>query len=468
MTSDELKTRLAELAEGTFVPGAAAAILHGDRVVAAFTGTANRATGAPVVEGTLFAAGSVTKVFTAALVMTLVDDGLVDLDATVQTYLPDFTLADPDRSAAVTVRMLLNHTSGMPGNYMPDDPCGPDVVATYMERLKDLPIMGTPGKQWSYSNTGMVTLGRIAEVVTNQTYDDALEQRILRPLGLNATTYSDQMMLRSTAVGHLADPATGTAEPAPVFRKYYGNGPAGATMWCDVQALIGFAQMHLNDGLAPDGTRVLSEESVVAMQTPTVDIWGGVPYPQWGLGWGICELGGSRVISHGGGNIGMHSTLWVVPDQSVAVAVLTNGSTGYGLHGALVAEVLKQELGLEMPAPPAMPESAVPVDPSLYTGRYASPQGDLVITAQDDRLFVEVRPEPALAEAGRLMGLDGGGQTEPTALPMTCVDKERSRFFAQMGQEGSFVAAVPMEFYEPDAEGRPRFARLAFLAERVG
>ncbi|SES44483.1 serine hydrolase domain-containing protein [Lentzea albida] len=464
MTSDELQVRLAELAASTLVPGAAVAILRGEETVSAVTGVANMNTGAPVVANTLFASGSICKVFTASLIMTLVDDGLVELDAPVQRYLPDFTLADPVKSAAVTVRMLLSHTSGLPRNFFPDDPAGPDVIEKFMQRLKAVPFPGTPGKQWSYSNPGMVTLGRIAEVLTKQTYDDALDQRILRPLGLNATTYPDRMIMGSTAVGHLVDPATGDVTPAPLFRKWFGNAPAGSTLWLDVAALIGFARMHLDGGLGPDGHRVLSEESVAAMQTPLADIWGFL-YPRWGLGWGIADVGDRRLVAHAGGNIGMQSTLWVIPDQHAAVAVLTNSGTGFGLNSTLAAEILEREFGLELPAPPSPPDAPESVDPSLYVGRYGSVEGDLVVTCDaNGSLYVQVEPEASQVDAGRLMG----GPTEPSRFPMTCVDAERSRFLVAAGPEGSPLASMPMEFYEADSAGCPRVANLLFLAERVG
>ncbi|GAA1712557.1 serine hydrolase domain-containing protein [Kribbella yunnanensis] len=465
MTSEELQARLSELAAGILVPGAAAAILTGDEVVTAVTGTANKNTGADVVPETLFAAGSITKVFTASLVMTLVDEGLVELDAPVQKYLPDFTLTDPVRSAAVTVRMLLSHTSGMPNSDLLDDPTGPDAVAMFMERLKTVPIMGTPGKQFSYSNSGMVTLGRIVEVITKLSYDEALQQRILRPLGLNATTDAERMILGPTAIGHLADPAAGTAQPAPVFRKYYGNAPAGSTLWLDVAALIGFARMHLDGGRAADGRQVLSENSVTAMRVPQIDNWGGYPYPLWGLGWGAVEVDGRRVVVHGGGNIGMASTLWVIPDRNAAVAVLTNSTSGHGLNAVLAAEILAREFGFVLPAPPSAPQEPVPVDPTPYVGRYTSSQGDLVVFSEEGRLFVAQKPEPGLAEAQKLMA--GIAPSELTHMPMTCIDAERSRFLVQMGPEGAPLGFVPMDFLEPDADGRPRLARFTFLAERV-
>ncbi|USX53809.1 serine hydrolase [Lentzea sp. HUAS12] len=465
MTSDELQVRLAELAATTLVPGAAVAILRGEETVSAVTGTANMNTGAPVVPDTLFASGSICKVFTASLIMTLVDDGLVELDAPVQRYLPDFTLADPAKSAAVTVRMLLSHTAGLPGNFFPDDPAGPDVIEKFLQRLKALPFPGTPGKQWSYSNPGMATLGRIAEVLTKQTYDDALDQRVLRPLGLNATTYADRMIMGSTAIGHMVDPATGDVTPAPLLRKWFGNAPAGSTLWLDVAALIGLARLHLDGGLAADGRRVLSAESVAAMQTPQTEIWGGFPYPRWGLGWGIVDVGDRRLVAHAGGNIGMQSTLWVIPDQHAAVAVLTNSNTGYGLHSVLSAEILEQEFGLELPTPQSPPDVPEPVDPSLYVGRYEAVEGRLVITSDaNGGLYVQIEPEPSQVEVGRLLG----GPQEPVRFPMTCVDAERSRFLVAAGPEGSPVASMPVEFYEADSAGRPRLARLFYLAERVG
>jgi CubicO group peptidase (beta-lactamase class C family) len=135
ITEEELKARLDRTAADFRLPGAAIALVRGAEVLTAVTGVTNIRTGTPVVRETLFAAGSVTKVFTASLIMTYVDAGLVDLDAPVRKYLPDFTLNDQARSRLVTVRMLLNHTGGLPGNSMFDLPKSPHMVADIVARL---------------------------------------------------------------------------------------------------------------------------------------------------------------------------------------------------------------------------------------------------------------------------------------------------------------------------------------------
>ncbi|HEV2369057.1 MAG TPA: serine hydrolase domain-containing protein, partial [Acidimicrobiales bacterium] len=111
-----LPARLAELVERHGVVGAVVAVRQGDTVVEAASGLTNRRTGVEVTTDTLFQIGSISKVYTAALVLQLVDEGLVDLDATVQRYLPDFVTAQPPEAAGVTVRHLLTHTSGIDGD----------------------------------------------------------------------------------------------------------------------------------------------------------------------------------------------------------------------------------------------------------------------------------------------------------------------------------------------------------------
>ncbi|MGW8484974.1 serine hydrolase domain-containing protein [Streptomyces sp. NPDC055886] len=292
MTSEELTRRLSNLAGEFNVAGASAALWHDGRVTRAVTGTANAATGAPVLPHTLFAAGSVTKVFTASLAMTLVEDGLLELDAPVRAYLPEFTAVQPDRATAITVRMLLNHSSGLVGDYMPDLAPGDDVLERLMRELATLPVTGVPGERWSYSNMGMGTLGRLIEVITGESYDTALRTRILRPLGLNATADAEELLLRSVAVGHTINPASGNLSPVSRLRAWPENGPAGSRLWLDIDALIDFGRMHL-DGTTPNGHQLLSPEALHEMRTPQFDsFWGCFPmYANYGLGWALVQEG---------------------------------------------------------------------------------------------------------------------------------------------------------------------------------
>jgi len=317
ITQQELQARLDRAAADFHLPGAAIALIHGGQTLTAVTGVTNVRTRSRVVPETLFAAGSVTKVFTASLIMTYVDAGLVDLAAPVQTYLPDFTLQDKERSRLVTVRMLLDHTGGLPGNCMFDLPKSPHMIADIVRRLADMPLVSEPGEHWSYSNAGMVVLGRIAEVLSGTTFDEVMAARILHPLGLHATADTNEMILHSVAVGHLVDMATGSVQVVPRFQLDLSNSPAGATLFCDIGAMVTFARMHLNGGLAPDGTRVLSSASVAAIQAPQAEMPWALGYDRMRLGWTIRKSGGHTVVSHTGANAGPHC----VPEPNWLVSV---------------------------------------------------------------------------------------------------------------------------------------------------
>ncbi|WP_372671802.1 serine hydrolase domain-containing protein [Amycolatopsis kentuckyensis] len=456
LTSNELADRLSRLAEKFAVTGASAALWHDGTLVRAETGTVNVLTGAPVRPDTLFAAGSVTKVLTASLAMTLVDEGRLDLDAPVPEYLPGFTTADPDRSAAITVRMLLDHSSGLPGNYLPDLAPGDDVLERLMRELAVLEVTGVPGRRFSYSNMGMSTLGRVVEVITGDRFDVALRSRVLQPLGMNATADAEEMLLHSTAVGHVVDPASGVVSRVPRLRVWPEYGPAGSRLWLDVEALIHFGRMHL------DGHPLLSPAAVEQMRTPRYDeFWGCLRgCVNFGLGWGIFREGDDPVLTHSGANLGMHSTLYVIPGQKVVLAVLTNSTTGAMLHSTLCTELLDEFFDARGPAAIAPPSSTAKVENERFTGRYRAPDGEVSVEVHGGRLHVRSTPDAGLAEWDRLMGSPVGGGRP---MPITCVDSERSRFVLDAGSPGGFL---PVQFAGPAADGRPTLIRLGTLYER--
>lgn len=460
LTSNELADRLSRLADKFTVTGASAALWHDGTLIRAETGTVNVATGAPVRPDTLFAAGSVTKTLTASLAMTLVDEGRLDLDAPVLEYLPGFTTADPVRSAAITVRMLLNHSSGLPGNYMPNLLSGDDVLERLMRELAALEVTGVPGRRFSYSNMGMSTLGRLAEVITGDRFDVALSTRLLRPLGMTATADAEEMLLHSTAVGHAVDPSSGAVSRVPRLRVWPEYGPAGSRLWLDVESLVRFGRMHI-DGTTPDGHRLLSPAALEEMRTPQYDdFWGCLRgCANFGLGWGIFREGDDPVLTHSGANLGMHSTLYVIPRQKVVLAVLTNSATGGMLHSTLCTELLDEFFDARGPAALALPRAGVEVDNGRFTGVYRASDGRVTVEAPDGQLHVRLVPDAGLAEWDRLMGSSGGGR----AMPITCIDSERSRFVMDSGSPGSHVA---VQFYEPGMDGRPTLVRLGTLYER--
>ncbi|MGE6738203.1 serine hydrolase domain-containing protein, partial [Streptomyces sp. NPDC059900] len=309
---------------------------------------------------------------------------------------------------------------------------------------------------------GMGTLGRIIEVLTGESYHRALRTRILQPLGLNATADAEELLLRSTAVGHTVDSATGNTAPVSRLRAWPENGPAGSRLWLDIDALIAFGRMHI-DGTAPDGRRILSPWTLHEMREPQFDdYWGCFPmYANYGLGWAIVRQGDAPVLAHGGANLGMHSTLYVLPEQQAVLAVLTNSTTGFQLYSSLCSRLLQEHFDVHSPAPAYAPHSTVEVDNDLFTGVYRSPNGQVDVDVRDGRLYLRTTPAPSLTAWDRLNGRTPG---ECQALPLVCIDSQQRRFSMDLGQAGGFAA---VQFYDPDANGCPTLVRVGTLYERT-
>src|SRR3982751_4965205 len=166
--------------------GALFAISLGGEPVAGATGVLNLRTQAPATTESLFQIGSVSKVWTAVLAMQLVDEGLIDLDKPVVTYLPEFKVADADVTRTVTTRHLLSHTSGVDGDLFLDTGRGDDNLEKYVAAMAELKQNHPLGATMSYCNSGYSALGRLIEVVRGKTWDAVLREHLLTPLGLTS------------------------------------------------------------------------------------------------------------------------------------------------------------------------------------------------------------------------------------------------------------------------------------------
>jgi len=226
-----LQARLDELIAAHRVPGAAFGVLHGDDVVAVASGVVNMNTAIETTPDTLFQIGSITKVWTATLVMMLVDEGVLDLDQPVVTYLPEFKVADPDVTTTVTLRHLLSHSSGIGGDHILETGRGDDNLERYVETCAALGQEHELGETMSYCNTGFSVLGRVIEKVTGKTWDRVLNERIITPLGLTHTnTLPEEALLFRTAAGHVPVPDSKDMQLAPVWVLPRSAGPAGQRM----------------------------------------------------------------------------------------------------------------------------------------------------------------------------------------------------------------------------------------------
>jgi CubicO group peptidase (beta-lactamase class C family) len=402
---DDLKAWLTATLPGLLaahrVPGAAVAVSVGDRVVDAAAGVLSTATGVDATPDSVFQIGSITKVWTATLAMQLVDEGALDLDATVRTYLPDFAVADDEASARMTVRQLLCHTAGFEGDIFTDTGTGDDCVEKYVATLTGVSQLFAPGEMFSYNNAGFCVLGRVVEVLRGKPYDACLREHLFAPLQLaHAATGPYEAILHRAAVGHLSPSPGAEPEPAPVWALARSNGPAGAMLAMSPRDLLTFARMHLAGGVGPDGAAVLSPASVKAMQERQVELPQlGMMGDAWGLGWEIFDLPGGPVIGHDGGTIGQAAFLRVVPGRDVAVAVLTNGGNPFPLYREIVGRVLRDLAGIDLPPDPVPDPGAPAVDATRYVGRYVSDVADTVVRQDDDgRLWIERTPKGELAE----------------------------------------------------------------------
>lgn len=256
---------------------------------------------------TVFRIGSVSKQFTAAVVLRLAERGALDLDALAGEYWPDC----PPAWSEVTVRHLLGHTSGIPSVTDRDDylelclkPLRP---AESLALVAGLPLQFAPGTQWRYSNSGYLLLALIAEQVGEKPFEALLEESILEPLGL-AHTGSE---VRTGAVRGMARPygqdAAGAIQPGPPIDMNFPVGGGG--MHSTVDDLSRWLT-------AIDARELLAPASWEAMLSEGLE--------NYGLGVMVGRVAGEAIVHHGGSINGFESWVALFPERDLQVIVLSN------------------------------------------------------------------------------------------------------------------------------------------------
>ena len=363
-----LQTRLDHLAGEYGVVAATAGVLVGDEVEVVATGVVRKGSTVPVTTESAFLIASITKVWTATLVMQLVDEGLVDLDAPVAAYLdPPLRLHDDETARTVTVAQLLCHAGGFLGDAEEPGFRDDDAVARIVDSYADLVQLHRPGALFSYSNSGYIVLGRVVECVTGSTWDEALKTRLVEPLGLTgASTLPEETMTRPLAVGHTtAGPTSSELVPVSAWHDPRGSGPCGGTLATTAADLLAFAHFHLRDGLTSSGQRLMSTEAVRDMREPHIAQPDPATSRAWGWGWAIESLD-PRIVGHIGSACGQQSRLIVLPDAAMAICVLATGDV-QGMVDDLVAELLDATIGLSLPSTPEPVHDDVDVAPFVGT-----------------------------------------------------------------------------------------------------
>ncbi|MCU7722552.1 beta-lactamase family protein [Actinoplanes sp. KI2] len=394
----DLQSRLDEAARRHGVPGAAIAVGAGPDLAEAATGVVNLDTGVKTTVDSVFQIGSVTKLWTASLVMQLVDDGLVDLDAPVRRYLPDFAVPDAAASETVTARHLMSHTAGFAGDLFEDTGRGDDALDRYLAYLHTgATQVSAPGELFSYCNSGWCVLGALVARLRGGTWESVLRERLIGPLGVtHMALFAEEAILFRTSAGHLN---------GRVFREWLlprSNAPAGSMPWAAPRELVRFGRMFLADGVAGDGARVLPAGTFATMREPQV---AQPPMSEraataQGLGFALYEWDGVPVVGHDGGTPGQSTCLRIVPDRGVVVAVNTNGGAAGALFDDLLTAVLAEVAGLRVPPRPLPPAEPVPFRPDGFAGRFDGPLEAYEVAADDAGLDVTTIPKQLLTDAG--------------------------------------------------------------------
>jgi D-alanyl-D-alanine carboxypeptidase len=329
-TRNALQKRLDQLRERYGVPGISVTLLFPDGSSwVGVSGASDVAAETPVTASTSFAIASVSKTFTAALVLALAQDGTIQLDEPVRTYLPE-----PKVNARITVRQLLDHTSGL-RDYFFHPAIDRKLLADPSRRWETADALKhvgkayfKPGAGWHYSNTNYLVLGMLAERVGGAPLADQVRARFLEPLGLRHTWYQPTEEA-STDGAHGYRFASG-ANDAPAIDLSDGSGFMPFTSVVTAAAGAGGFASNSTDLArwvrALYAGSVLSEDSVDAMLG---DISRTEPYKPrvpYGLGVQRLDLDGAPSLGHSGRLLGFRSAVRWLPDDDIAIAVLTNQS----------------------------------------------------------------------------------------------------------------------------------------------
>jgi CubicO group peptidase (beta-lactamase class C family) len=331
------------------VPGCAvAAVKDGDIVLAEGWGRRDLETDLPVTAGTLFAIGSTTKAFTATMVGTLVDDGLLDWDRPLRDYVPDLRLSDPVVTDRLTIIDLLSHRSGLPRHDLAWLAHPDWSRAEVMRRLRFLPLSRDLRQEFQYSNLGYLVAGHAVEALSGTTWEDYLRSRLLTPLGMTRSNSSVGDMDADEDHAGAYERRAGIVKPVPV-RPVTALAPAGAINSCAAD-MGRWLLVQLGDGQV-DGKAVMSPDTVTRQHTPHTLLPDDRTQPAstrhaYGLGWMIGRYREHRLVEHGGGIDGYITECILLPDDGIGVVVLTNTSSS-AMAPVVANRVLDELLGLE-------------------------------------------------------------------------------------------------------------------------
>jgi CubicO group peptidase (beta-lactamase class C family) len=316
---EQLKAYVERMAARDVFSGAVLLAKAGKPLYRAAFGEANKDFGVRNTIDTKFNLGSMNKMFTAVAVMQLVEAGKLSLDDTLGKFLPAGAMR-PDVLSKVRIKHLLTHTSGLGSYFTPEwDRQSRAIyrsVDDWMGLVKGETLQFEPGTRWSYSNTGMLVLGKVIQVASGQDYFDYVRERIAKPAGMiNTDAYELDRVNKNLAVGYEPEQTPrGVEYRNNIFMHVIRGGPAGGG-YSTVEDLTRFAEALKNG-------RLVSKESFRLLTTPKPEL----NSPDYGFGFGV-DAGG-RIVGHSGGFPGINAQLDIYVGDDYTVAVMSNYGGG--------------------------------------------------------------------------------------------------------------------------------------------
>jgi CubicO group peptidase (beta-lactamase class C family) len=353
---------LAELEE-TKTPGAIVAIVQGETIVyQKGFGVSNMETAQPVAPEMLFRIGSMTKMYTAAALVSLAEEGKIDLNAPIGKYLEGL----PPRLASVTAHQLMSHTAGLADGANLFGKHDESALAEEVRGYKDSMFFTDPGAVFSYANPGFVIAGYLVERLSGESYSRAVQKRVLDPLKMARSTFQPTVaMTYPFSVGHVGE----AGKAARVLRPMEDNSQIWPTgfLFSNGQDLARFAIAFMNGGQI-DSKPALSAKLIERLSTPNAPVQSQLDGASYGYGLMMRDYRGVRLAEHGGTTAGFASDFVMAPAQRVAVIVLANRS-------AHLMKTVEKALEAMLPLTPKPQEQETMKfterEIEEYVGRYA-------------------------------------------------------------------------------------------------
>lgn len=313
-----------KIIERSRIPGVAIGIVDGD-AVAFLKGYGEASKGRPVTPKTPFIIGSMSKSFTAVAAMQMVQEGKLNLDAAVQTYLPWFQVRDEGAASRITVRHVLNHRSGLPRSRdvslmsLDDSARLEDIV----RGLADVRLSHAPGEFFEYCNHNYLVASLIVQVLSGIPFDQYVRERILAPLKMDHSFTSEESAIADgMAVGH-----TYTGTPPPVERRaLYSRARLGEGYIISSAEDMTHYLLALIHGGTFGGVSILSPESVRQVTAEGVRLAPTLPFPTYAMGWCNVVIGDEVVWEHDGETPSFRSSMAILPERSRGLVILTNAN----------------------------------------------------------------------------------------------------------------------------------------------